>query len=150
MPLHRERAVDGRMHFLGASLDEYARSGPLAQIAARKGLAIPQTSRVADVDPIPAVLNEDMWIALCPDCRRNAQLVWLDQPLYMCAYCWNVKVGGSWRPVALPSEASRRHIEVITGHRAFAHERNWRGESMAALCRENVDNGAPIPAQETD
>jgi hypothetical protein len=141
----RPRAVDGRLHFHGASLEEYARGGPLATIAARTGITIPPTTQVAAVEPIPAVLNEDMWIALCPDCRRNAQLVWLDAPLYMCAYCWNVAVGGLWRPVALPSEERRQRIEAVVGHRSFPHQRNWRGETLAALRRENVKNGAPLP-----
>lgn len=145
MPPFRARAVDGRLHFAGASLEHYATAGPLAQIAARKGIAIPPTSQVAAVDPIPAVLNEDMWVALCPDCGRNAQLVWLDQPLYMCAYCWNVAVGGGWRPVKLPDDVRRGRIESITGHRLFAHQRNWRGESLTALRRENVANGAALP-----
>lgn len=143
MPPFRQRAVDGAMHFLGTTLADYARSGPLATMAARRGVTIPPTTDVADVDPIPAILEEDRWVALCPDCRRNAQLVWLEEPLYCCGNCFNVAVGGRWRPVALPE--GRARIEEITGYRRFSHERNWRGEPLSDLLVENRDNGIPTP-----
>jgi hypothetical protein len=144
---HRERAVDGRVHFRGASLDEYARTGPLALMAQRRGVTIPPTDRVADAEPIPAMLEDDRWVVLCPDCRRNTQLVWLETPLFYCGACFNVRVGGLWRRVALPDGPRRQRIEAIVGHRPFSHQRNWRGESLAALRRENADNGDPLPQE---
>lgn len=145
MTLHRERAADGRMHFRGASLAEYARGGPLAAMAERKGVRVPPVDQIADAVPVVAILNEDMWVVVCPDCERNVQFVWVDLPLFFCAYCFNAKAGGRWRRVTLPDERRRRQIEDIVGHRAFAHERNWRGESVAALRRENLERGDPVP-----
>lgn len=143
----RERAVDGRVHF-GAGLAAYAQRGPLAAMARRRGMTVPALDRVADAPPIPAILNDDMWIVLCPDCGRNAQLVWLEQPLYFCGACFNALVGGLWRRVALPDEARRRRIEEVTGHRPFTHQRNWRGETLTALRRENAKEGHAVPSTE--
>lgn len=142
----RARAVDGRLQF-GCSLSEYARGGPLALIAARKSVTLPPTDALAAVEPIGAILEQDQWVVLCPDCRQNAQLVWLDEPKFMCAYCFNAVVGGLWRPVALPDAARRSRIESIVGHRPFPHQRNWRGETLTQLRRENADEGDPVPDQ---
>jgi hypothetical protein len=138
----RTRAVDGRAHF-GYSLEEYARRGLLFKIARRAGVRLPPTSEVAKVEPLPAILHRDSWIVQCPDCP-TAAYVWVDQPLMMCAYCFNVKAGGLWRPVTLPK--NREAIEELLSHRAFAYQRNWVGESIPDLRRENIKNGDPIPA----
>lgn len=143
----RERAADGRMHF-GAGLAEYAQRGPLAQMARRRGVAVPPLDAVADAAPIAAILNDDQWVVVCPDCQRNAQLVWLETPLFFCGACFNALVGGRWRRVALPSEERRRAIEEVVGHRPFTHQRNWRGETLAALRRENAKEGHAVPPGE--
>lgn len=142
----RSRAIDGRAQF-GRSLNDYARRGLLRKLADRAGVQLPNRSVVSDAKPLPAMLHRDRWVVRCPDCGTGA-FVWLDEPLTMCAYCWNVKADGKWRRVALPDEATRVKVEQIVGRRPFPHQRCWIGQSLAALRRENVQNGDPIPTRE--
>lgn len=145
----RTRAIDGKL-FFRSDLQQYAATGPLAILAARNSTLVPPVTVRAEVDAIPAIIEQDQWVVMCPDCTRNTQMVWLDEPFFMCAYCWNVKVGGKWRPIKLPSQQRRESIEEILGHRPFAYQRNWRGETLTALRRENIDEGDSVPDRGND
>ena len=145
MPLLRERAITGRHHFKGASLELYVHHGLLRAIADRAGVRVPPLGRIADAPPLPARLYHDQWIVECPDCH-DAQFVWPETPQYLCAYCFNARLGGRWRRVAIPKESVRGEIEAIVGHRLFPHQRNWvPGETADDLRAENVDHGVSLP-----
>lgn len=144
MPVKRLGAVTGREYF-GGSLAEYASTGVLGRIARRANVSLPPLSEVSTAAPLTAWLQEDRWVAVCPDCGRNAQLVWEETPLYLCCACWNAAVGGTWRRVVWPKE--RKAIERIVGMRHLAANRNWQpGESLNLLRAENIEHG--LPAEE--
>jgi len=140
-------SVTAEMYFLAISdgritcLADYAKHGPLSQIARRKNVQLPPLSeRIAESEPLPAFLHTDRWLVACPDCRRDFQLVWTMTLLYMCATCWNADVGGRWRPVGLPPD--RAAIEAAMSRRPRPQERNWLpGETGEHLLREEADPG---------
>ena len=146
----RDRAIDGRKNFGGLSLEEYARPGRglLGNLARRAGVVVPAVGAVAtDAPPLPARLYRDQWIVDCPNpgCG-SASYVWPEQPLFLCAECFNGEHGGLWLRVAVPSEGERAEIEEIVGHRPLPGQRNWvPGETVTDLRKENRDNGHHAP-----
>lgn len=149
MPLHRPRARDGSAYFR-FSLDDYAgwlQSTYGGHFLRHDGQphAVPPPSEVADAAPVSAVIDNDRWVVVCPDCGA-AQYVWLEAPLLMCAGCMNASIGYRWRRIALPPAAEREEIEAILGHRQKVGDRNWSpSESIADLRRENRENGEDVP-----
>jgi hypothetical protein len=141
--LARERARDGRRHF-GVALEEYARRGLLARFAQRLGMRVPPLTEVSDAEPLAAFVHHDRWVARC-ECG-DIQFVWLEQPLFLCSNCWNKASGYKWRRVTVPKQAER--IEAILGHRRDHRDRSWMpGVTLAALRRQNVANGEPVPGE---
>jgi hypothetical protein len=139
--LRRPRARDGRRHF-GSSLEEYARRGLLAQLAKRLGMPVPPLTDVSDAKPLPAFVHHDRWVAQC-ECG-DVQFVWLEQPLFLCSNCWNKSSDYRWRRVSVPKNAAT--IDAILGHRRDYRDRSWLpGLTVAALRRQNIANGDPIP-----
>jgi hypothetical protein len=153
----RDRAITGRRNFLNLdgspqSLEEYAHpsQGVLGRLAWRAGVAVPALDAVAtDLPPLPAILNADRWVVVCPHCG-DASFVWPDQPLFLCAYCFNRPTGGLWRRVALPDAEDLEEIEAVTAYRPLPHLRNWEpGQQPDDLRLENADAGdyAPPPTR---
>lgn len=129
--------VDGAVATRG-TLAAWA-AGPLADLAARRGVRVPPLTTIAqDAPPAQAMINHGRWIALCPDCP-GAELVWRDGPyLMLCASCWNWALGTRWRPVLMPPPGSVEQIEAILLRRPNPATRNWDGESVDVLLAENV------------
>lgn len=147
------RIVDGRIYH-GMSLEDFTfghagKGGLVTTMARRQAVQIPPTGDVADeAPPVDAWVYRTWWVASCPDCAtpdgspRCTMFVWRERPLFMCAYCWNVAVGGKWRRVRFPEEAEE--IERVLGARRFAHEHNYVvGETVAELKRQNRVLGVP-------
>lgn len=144
MGVLRSRAVDGRANF-GVPLEEYARpNGLLGKLARRAGVRLRGLDSVSESAPLTPMLHRDRWVVRCPDCG-DASFVWTETPLFMCAYCFNVKAKGLWRRVAFPK--NREAIEEMVGLRPFAHQRCWTGETLRELRRENVRHGHPVPVR---
>ena len=148
----RDGAVTGRRNFptpdgQGQSLAEYATPGRgvLGQLAWRQGVTVPALDAVAGGAPLPARLNADRWVVVCPDCH-DASFVWPETPLFLCAYCFNRAAGGLWRRVALPNADDLEEIEEVTGFRPLPHQRNWEpGQSVDDLRLENEERGDHVP-----
>lgn len=89
--------------------------------------------------PAIAYVCEGEWIADCPSGCGAA--MWLNDKLpFMCGFCFNVELGGKWRPVLWPKE--RKGIEAVLGVRLMHNRRNWRpGETVAELADENRAHG---------
>lgn len=136
----------GALHFadprLGrpATLEDLA-NGLYFEMALRAGVRVPPLSQVHDGPPLEAKVNHNRWIVECPDCG-GAEYVFPEQPLMLCASCWNAAVGGSWRRVVMPSE--RDAIENALVVRPTPQARNWEpGEKVAQLRAENIERGLP-------
>lgn len=129
---------DGTMHF-GADLATVA-AILHAGTAKRDGVTVPPLTEVAAVPPVPARVYRNQWIVDCPDCG-GTQFVWLTQPLLLCMSCWNARVAGKWRPVALPPH--REAIERILAARPLPQQRNWTEETLSELMIENLLHGDP-------
>jgi len=93
-------------------------------------------SALAD-QPARAYVNGGNWLWRC-ECG-GCEFVDLDEPVGMCASCWNAHLGHRWRPVILPVE--REAIERLLLRRP-AVNRNWHEpETVADLARENREHG---------
>jgi len=134
---------DGKVNFNGQTLEEVT-AWLYAGIAKRYGVTVPPLSEMAGVAPIPAIVNHGRWLVACPDCA-GAEFVWPETPQMMCCNCWNAKVGGKWRPVALPKD--RAEIEAVLVRRVLPQERNWTAETVAELKAENVERGDAVPLE---
>jgi hypothetical protein len=135
---------DGKMWF-GADLEDLATNpdGMYRHLATRLGVDLPPTSEVAPGAPLPVEMNANRWIAKCPDCN-GAEFVWFNQPLFMCASCWNGSVGGKWRRLRLPTEEEEEAVEGVLAARPALENRNWvPGESIEDLENENEEHGLP-------
>lgn len=141
VPVRRIGPITGQEHF-GHGFETYVTIGLLGKLARRSNVQLPPLSEVSSASPVVAWLQEDRWVAVCPDCGQNAQLIWADAMLYLCTVCWNAAVGSTWRRVVFPKD--RGEIEVIVGARPLAHNRNWTpGERVSALRAENLERGLP-------
>lgn len=121
---------DGRT-VTGLSLAAWAASSIIVKLARRRGFAVPPLSAVADVPPVPALVNWGSWKVECPECPGGAEDVWREKPLLFCMRCGNASVGGQWRPVTLPSDIDAVEAALAGLPR---HEQNWHppaGEEAA-------------------
>jgi hypothetical protein len=118
----------------------------LRHLAQRSGVVVPALSAVHNEgEDLRARLYRDQWIVDCPSCG-SASYVWTDQPLFLCAECFNGEVGGLWRRVEIPSEQEREEIEEVVGYRPLPAQRNWEpGESLNDLRAQNRQNGHHVP-----
>jgi hypothetical protein len=96
-------------------------------------LDIPPLSRVADVEPVSAWIQQNMLVAACPDCAENPNhehgLIWRDGPhLFLCAICGNAAVGKMWRPVQVPANLDA--IEAALSCRPVGN-RTWTTDQTA-------------------
>ena len=148
----RKSSIDGRRNF-GHNLRRYATpSGFLGMIAARAGLDLPAPDPPfvdEETDPAPARIHQDKWIVGCPvEGCGDASFVWLEEPLYMCANCFNEELGGRWRRVAVPPVEERERIEAVLAGRALPQQRNWDpSESLDDLRAQNGEHGDPVPEE---
>lgn len=124
--------------YFQASLSEYAEK-KLRPLAQSRGVALPPLSDVADVPPLSARVNHNCLIVDCA--CGNAEFVWPNERIVMCRFCWNGKVSGKWRPVALPTDWAA--IERVLKARPYPHQRNWTTETADELRAENCANGDP-------
>lgn len=90
-------------------------------------------------EAIFAYVNEDRWIAECPDCH-GAQLAAREDRRFMCHVCGNVAVEGRWRQVVWPKDAS--YIEAALARRPIENAHWYPGETVPDLMRENAAHGA--------
>lgn len=137
--------IDGRAVF-GCSLAAMP-DHPLTPVGiTRRGLArargvdIPPLTVVADVEPLPAWIQQGHLVVSCPTCagtpNEELELVWLAGPhLTYCHICGNAEVGGAWRPVVLPERLEA--ISAVLARRPLGN-RTWRpDETVADLEAEN-------------
>ena len=112
----------------------------LAQVAAKRKLALPERGDVATEPILVARVNHGRWIVDCPWCR-SAQDVDPDDLVFFCLDCGSEAVDGKWCKVEIPASSRREKLETILAARPDARNRNWEGESVAELARENRDYG---------
>lgn len=93
-------------------------------------------SQPANGVPLVAYINQGNWLARC-ECG-GVEFVDDGMPLFMCCSCWNAAHGHRWRAVSMPR--IRSAIERVLLARPAAN-RNWRGESLVVLKRENAEHG---------
>ena len=106
------------------------------QLAARGETVI---SEVTTGPMLKARIDHGRWLADCPYCR-GAELVTLDDPVFLCLSCGNVVCMSQFLPVQFPNEQRRNRIEELLIIRPLPN-RNWRtGESVEDLKRENRKN----------
>lgn len=135
--------LDG-LAIYGKSLGEYLAWKDLRALGIRRGWKPPSPDDVADVDPLPAWIQQGWWVVSCPACAgtpgEELQAVWVGGPLLMfCTSCGNAGVGGKVRRVALPDE--RAEIEALLAVRPM-RARSWLvGEPLTDLIAENVQHG---------
>lgn len=123
--------------FFGQSRAEWTQT-TLAGIARRAGVYVKPADQVAD-KRIRAYVNHGRWMVRCEECN-SCQVVWPDDPVYLCAGCWNVTVGGKWRPVVFPAE--RAEIDAILSARPEERTRNWElHETVDELRQQNAEHG---------
>lgn len=109
------------------------------QAGERFRVSVPGLEVACAGDPIPARIDANRWIVDCPDCG-SAEFAFLDDPRFFCTNCLDAAVGGACRPVRFPR--NRAAIEAALLRRPVPRTRDWRpGETVAALERENRDNG---------
>lgn len=133
--------IDGERNH-GTDFDTHVREF-VGKYARRMGVTLPPRAVVATASPVAARIDAGRWIVECPDCH-DAQYVWPDEaaPVFMCVACFNVTVGGSWRPVTMPSRRDRNAIEAALLARPLPGNRHWQlGETAAALRAENRQHG---------
>ena len=149
----RAGSVDGKRNF-GQTLRQYAApSGFLGQVGQRRRTEIPAPDPpFVDQagDPLPASIHRDNWVVACPtEGCGDVSFVWLDEPLYMCANCFNEEVGGRWRRVQVPPAGEREQIEAVLGQRVLPQQRNWDpAETVGELEAQNREHGDPVPQEE--
>jgi hypothetical protein len=138
----QQRIVTGRDYFrtdFAGYVERFVRPQ-----AAVYGVDVPPPigSHVATDAPIQACVNAGRWIVRCPDCP-GAAFVWIEQPLYFCASCFNGAVGNRWRPVLLLPVEQRTAIERALLKRPLPQNRNWEPwETLEMLERDNEQHGA--------
>lgn len=145
---------DGR-DMMGVGLDRWLsgrcdppRKNMLPKLAAAVGARVPPLSVVAEVDPIPAIVDYGRWVAVCP--CGNAEMVWLEGPYQIwCARCGNADLAGQHRPVALPDRA--HEIGLALSRRRYAQDRCWRPEqtvdALWAWNDANPDRLMPVAVE---
>lgn len=148
----KRRIPDGRDYF-GVGLAEYA-AAVLEGFARRfrrddrEPHAIPPRTDVTDGEAaeLAAFVNDDRWLVRCDDCG-DAQFVWFEEPLFMCAGCFNRRYGYSWRRVVLPAGSTASRVEAVLRLRPRTEDRNWdpRTETVATLKEQNREKGDPVP-----
>lgn len=127
--------LDGRAKF-GVSQRTFLIGQSVSGIPADNDLALDAAPAVACVNAYGLTAR---WIAQCPDCS-GAEYVWLEAPRFYCVSCRNVRIGGRWRPVALPDD--RDEIEAALLARPDPHTRHWMPpETVADLLAENTRQG---------
>ena len=143
MPVTRIGAVHGAIHH-GCSYAEYLNGrGPLERgilgaIAAAAGMTtpLPLPTDPGELDPdhdARVCLYRDQWIAQCPFCGQDFQLVWPDEPYFLCAGCWNEHVGG--RYVRAPMPHRWQEVDQYASLVTRRVHRNWLppGEYLGLL-----------------
>lgn len=100
---------------------------------------VPALTQVSTSPALEARVYRNQWIVDCPDCK-NAEFAFLDEPVFMCSYCFNGTVGGKWREVEFPTE--KTEIEAVLKARPLPQTRNWQQpESLADIKAENRARG---------
>ena len=133
------RVMDGRAQF-EVSFAEWVAAN-VADQARKMGVVIDEAldPRV----PIAAQVNQNRWIAQCPDCF-GATYVWKDDLRQFCPSCLNAVAGHRYRRVVMPAEDEVSAIEAMLEHRPLPHNRNWSpGETVEGLAAENLERGLP-------
>jgi len=93
-----------------------------------------------------ARINHGRWLVDCGGCN-SAQVVDLDQPVFMCVECGNAANDGKWLQVTVPRNRNAIETELLKRpwngrNPAEAVNRNWEpGETVATLRQENTDHG---------
>jgi hypothetical protein len=118
-----------------------------AELAPRMWWQAPQPLNLEDrgVDagsPLPVRLDHGRWVVDCPDCS-GAQLASESDLRFLCNYCGNAAVGGSWRRTVWPS--SRDQIESAVQARPERHQSWHPTESVVDLVIENDANDVATP-----
>ena len=70
-----------------------------------------------------ALLYRDQWIAQCPFCGQDYQLVWPDELYFLCAGCWNEHGGGRYVRIDLPERW--RGVDLHAALVTVRDQRNW-------------------------
>ena len=82
-------------------------------------------------------VNHSRWIIDCPFCS-GAELYWESANLHYCVSCAN---NMTELPILVKMPGNRLKIEEILLKRENIENRNWIGETIADLQRENKDRG---------
>lgn len=151
--------LDGLAHF-GCSLERLpdhplnADGFTMRRHLAKRGLDVPPLSHVADVEPLPAWIQQGMLVVSCPECTGspNEELgfVWRGGPLlYLCQVCGNAAVGKVHRPVVLPADLDA--IEAVLGCRPVGNRTWTTDQTVDDLLTENRRFGwsAPVEVEST-
>ena len=101
---------------------------------------------------VRARIDFGRWVVDCPNriTCGGAIMASIKEPYAICPECGSPENGGKWYDVVFPSVAQRRAIEAMLILRpAFdrplnARHRNWDGESLLGLARENREHGLPV------
>lgn len=89
-------------------------------------------------ESVTVVGNHGRWVVECPDCA-GAQVACRTDRRFMCNECANITIGGHWRPVAWPAEATAIDAELDKRPR---QNQNWLpGESVKQLRSETIAAG---------
>ena len=91
---------------------------------------------VADFE-IVAEVNHGRWVLQCLFCA-GAEFAWKDGK-FMCCSCWNEQADGKFLRMKFPIE--QKAIEELLLKRPKPENRNWTGESIADLEKENAERG---------
>lgn len=122
--------------------DHLAEAAPLFYWSAPAPLRLDAPVAGKD-DAIEVYLNEDRWIAECPDCH-SAQLAAREDPRFLCHECANESIGGKWRRVIWPGARDLDRIEAAVAERP-AGNRHWiPGETVTQLKLENAIHRAEM------
>lgn len=137
--------IDGRTHF-GCTFQAFpdhpltAQGLTFRRHLGGRGIDVPPLTAVADVEPIPVLVQMSMLVAGCPECAgredEEQALVWREGPhLMLCGVCGNAGVGKRWRPVALPEQLAE--IEAALACRPMGN-RSWApGQAVDDLEAQN-------------
>lgn len=106
---------------------------PRAHWTAPAPLEAAMAAPTAHGESVSVVVNHGRWVVACPDCQ-GAQLACRTDKRFMCDECGNVAIGGEWRPVVWPPQATA--IEAVLKRRRIVNQ-NWLpGETVQDLINE--------------
>jgi len=88
---------------------------------------------------VHAYINYGRWVANCCFCR-GAELVFKDDPYFVCLSCFNSTIGYKKIEVIFPKDIEK--IEAALNKRIEAKNQNWLPhETIADLEKENIAHG---------